>query len=82
MNMENYRAIIIRDCSDYSSIIGIIMLNNKINIESFQKEIDRIKEEKYEEIAEYGDDFEIIKENISENFDWFEIGIDNNNLEI
>ena len=38
--------------------------------------------EKYEEIAEYGDDFEIIKENISENFDWFEIGIDNNNLEI
>lgn len=80
--MENYRAIIIRDCSDYSSIIGIIMLNNKINIESFQKEIDRIKKEKYEEIAEYGDDFEIIKENISENFDWFEIGIDNNNLEI
>ncbi len=80
--MENYRAIIIRDCSDYSSILSIIMLNNKNSGESFQKEIDRIKEEKHEEIAEYGDDFEIIKENISGNFDWFEIEIDDNNLEI
>lgn len=80
--MENYRAIIIRDCSDYSSILGIIMLNNKNSIESFQKEIDRIKEEKHKEIAEYGDDFEIIKENISTDFDWFEIVFDENCVEV
>ena len=80
--MEDYRAIIIRDCSDYSSILGIIMLNNINSIESFQKEIDRIKEEKHEEIAEYGDDFEIIKENISTDFDWFEIVFDENCVEV
>lgn len=80
--MEDYRAIIIRDCSDYSSILGIIMLNNINSIESFQKEIDRIKEEKHEEIAKYGDDFEIIKENISTDFDWFKIVFDENCVEV
>ena len=55
---------------------GIIMLHNKHSVKDLQDEINRIKREKYEEIMEYGNDLEVIKENISNEFNWFELDTD------
>lgn len=74
--MNEYRAIEIRDCVENNTCYGIIMLNKKHSVKSLQDEIYRIKRDKYDEIMEYGNDLEIIKENISDEFDWFQLETD------
>ena len=76
MNIEDYRAVRIKDCEDCNVNYGIIILNNKHSVKDLQDEINRIKREKYEEIMEYGNDLEVIKENISNKFNWFELDTD------
>lgn len=72
---SNYRQVELRDCYDNKNYT-YIMLNYKHSVKEFQDEINRIKEEKQDEINKYGDDWTIISQNISENFDWFELDID------
>ena len=76
MNIEDYTAIRIKDCVDNNVDYGVIMLHNKHSVKDLQDEINRIKREKYEEIMEYGNDLEVIKENISNEFNWFELDTD------
>ena len=76
MNIEDYRAVKINDCEDNNVDYGVIMLYNKHSVKDLQDEINRIKREKYEEIMEYGNDLEVIKENISNEFNWFELDTD------
>lgn len=72
---SNYRQVELRDCYDDKNYT-YIMLNYKHSVKEFQDEINRIKEEKQDEINKYGDDWSIISENISDKFDWFELDID------
>ena len=76
MKIEDYRAVRISDCEDSNVDYGVIMLHNKHSVKDLQDEINRIKREKYEEIMEYGNDLEVIKENISNEFNWFELDTD------
>lgn len=64
---KDYRLVQIKSCED-SAFSEPIFLNNKITVEEFQKEIDRVKEEHQEEINEYGDDLNIILSNIELDF--------------
>ena len=43
MNIEDYRAVRIKDCEDCNVNYGIIMLNNKHTIKEFQAVINNIK---------------------------------------
>ena len=63
-------------------IYSIILLNNKHTVKEFQDEIDKIVEEKYEEINLYGDDWEIVKKYINKKFDWIELNYNNEFLQI
>lgn len=72
---SNYRQVKLRNCYDDKNYT-YIMLNYKHSVKEFQDEINRIKEEKQDEINKYGDDWSIISENISDKFDWFELDID------
>lgn len=67
---NNYRVVEVRDCIDNDILYFTILLNNKHTIKEFQNEINRIKREKADEIYTYGNDWEIISENISKDFDW------------
>lgn len=51
----------------------MLAINKKHSIREFQNEINRVKNKFEEEILEYGDDWAIISENISDEFDWFEL---------
>lgn len=64
---KNYRLVQIESRENWA-FAEPIFLNNKITVEEFQKEIDRIKEEHQEEINEYGDDLNIILSNIELDF--------------
>lgn len=70
--LDNYRIIGLKDCST-DEINTLIALNKKHTVEEFQNEINRVKNKFEEEILEYGDDWAIISENISDEFDWFEL---------
>lgn len=82
MNLKEYRAIALRDFQNNNIIYSIILLNNKHNVKEFQDEIDKIVEEKYEEINLYGDDWEIVKKYINKKFDWIELKYNNDFLQI
>lgn len=77
MDLDNYRAILVRDIGDYDTIYEVILLNYKHTVEEFQNEINRIRNEHKEEIQLYGNDWEIIKANLDNKFDWVEL---NSNL--
>lgn len=71
--LENYRIVKIGDYSSYTTY-SLILLNNKIKIEDFQNEMDRIKEEHKEEIEKWGDDLQVVLTNIDiKKFDFIEI---------
>jgi hypothetical protein len=71
--LENYRIVKIGDYSSYTTH-SLILLNNKIKIEDFQNEMDRIKEEHKEEIEKWGDDLQVVLTNIDiKKFDFIEI---------
>ena len=75
MKLEDYRVILITDIGDYDEIYEAILLSYDHTVDEFQNEIDRIREEHKEEIQLNGNDWEIIKANISDKFDWQEINI-------
>ena len=77
MNLEDYRAVLLTDSGDYDEIYEVILLSYEHTVDEFQAEINRIKEEYKEEIQLNGDDWNIIKANISDKFDWQEL---NSNL--
>lgn len=77
MNLEDYRAVLLTDIGDYNEIYEVILLSYVHSVDEFQAEINRIKEEHKEEIQLNGDDWNIIKANISDKFDWQEL---NSNL--
>lgn len=71
--LENYRIVKIGDYSSYTTH-SLILLNNKIKIEDFQNEMDRIKEEHKEEIEKWGDDLQVVLTNIDiKKIDFIEI---------
>lgn len=72
---SNYRLVELRDWCD-EKVDKYIMLNYRHSVKDFQNEINRVREEKSEEINKYGDDWTIISQNINENFDWYELDID------
>lgn len=80
LDLNNYTIYTLRDCNNSNLLYGAIMLHNKHTIEDFQKEINRIKEKKAEEIYTYGDDWDIISSNIDERFDWIELSISDDYL--
>lgn len=82
VRISGYRAVRVVDCYNSNTTYDTIMLSNKHNIREFQAEINRVKDLKAEEISKYGDDWEIIKENISDNFDWYEIDYSDEYIEI
>ena len=43
MNIEDYRAVRIKDCVDNNVDYGVIMLHNKHSVKDLQDEINRIK---------------------------------------
>ena len=49
MNIEDYRAIRIKDCEDNNVDYGIIMLNNKHSVKDFQQAINKVKNRYYDE---------------------------------
>lgn len=79
MNLDDYQALLMKDCNDSSVIYGFILLNKKHTIEEFQKEIYRAKKEAYEEIQEFGDDWYYITAHMNKDFDYIELNIDEYN---
>lgn len=73
VDLDNYVAYTLKDCNNYESNLGAILLNKKHKVEEFQEEINRVKEKFEDEISQYGDDWSIITENIDEKFDWLEL---------
>ncbi len=81
LDLNNYTVYELRDCNDSDVVYGAIALNNKHTVRDFQNEINRVKNEFEDEIAQYGDDWSIIQENIDNKFDWFELGLNDGYLE-
>lgn len=77
MKLDDYRVVLLTDSGDYDEIYETILLSYEHTVDEFQTEIDRIKEEHKEEIQLNGDDWNIVKANISDKFDWQEL---NSNL--
>lgn len=73
LDLNNYTIYTLRDCNENENIYGVIMLHNSHTADDFQKEINRIKEEFEDEIHQYGDDWQIISREISDDFDWLEL---------
>lgn len=74
--LENYRIVKIED-SSCDKLYNFILLNNKVKIEDFQVEINRVKEEHKKEIEEWGDDLQVVLTNIDANkFDFMEFPYD------
>ena len=82
MNLKDYKTIALKDFQNDNIIYSIILLNNKHTVKEFQDEIDKIVEEKYEEINLYGDDWEIVKKYINKKFEWIELNYNNEFLQI
>ena len=49
MNIEDYRAVRIKDCEDCNVNYGIIMLNNKHTIKEFQQAINEVENRYFDE---------------------------------
>lgn len=68
---NNYRLVALRDSCDYDNILGAVYLNNKHSIQDFQNAIYKAKEKREDEIYEFGEDWDIISEELEE-FDYIE----------
>lgn len=75
MNLDEYNIIALKDW-DTEETDKLLALNKKHSVKEFQEEINRVKELLYDARVndEYDDDdWSFIEENISSEFDWFEI---------
>ncbi|MGN1326918.1 MAG: hypothetical protein ACI4VQ_02375 [Clostridia bacterium] len=68
-DINNYRIVL-------SNNHNAILLNKKHKVSEFQEEIEKIIEKNKDKISQFGDDWEIISENINAKFDWFELYLD------
>ena len=75
INLNDYRIVELRDSYDNDNILGMILLNNKHNIQDFQNAVNQAKEKRRKEIDEYGDDWTYISEELRD-YDYIEIGAD------
>ena len=76
MNIEDYRAIRIKDCGDCNVNYGIIMLNNKHTIKEFQEVIYNIKIRYFNEGDLDWQVDDILADKELEQFDWFKLPSD------
>ena len=76
MNIEDYRAIRIKDCEDNNVDYGIIMLNNKHSVKDFQQAINKVKNRYYDEGNLEWQINDILMEKELAKFDWFELPSD------
>ena len=76
MNIEDYRAIRIKDCGDCNVNYGIIMLNNKHTIKEFQEVIYNIKNRYFDEGNLDWQINDILMEKELAELEWFEIPSD------
>ena len=76
MNIEDYRAIRIKDCEDNNVDYGIIMLNNKHSVKDFQQAINKVKNRYFDEGNLEWQINDILMEKELEQFDWFELPSD------
>lgn len=71
MNIDNYRAVELKDYEDNS--YGIIMLNNKHSINDFQKAINDIKDIYFDNGNLEWQVSDILEDESLNEFDWFEL---------
>lgn len=76
MNIEDYRAVRIKDCEDNNVDYGIIMLNNKHSVKDFQQAINKIKNRYYDEGNLEWQINDILMEKELAELEWFEIPSD------
>ena len=76
MNIEDYRAIRIKDCEDNNVDYGIIMLNNKHSVKDFQQAINKVKNRYFDEGNLEWQINDILMEKELAEFDWFELPSD------
>lgn len=76
MNIEDYRAIRIKDCEDNNVDYGIIMLNNKHSVKDFQQAINKVKNRYFDEGNLEWQINDILMEKELAKFDWFELPSD------
>ena len=76
MNIEDYRAIRIKDCEDNNVDYGIIMLHNKHSVKDFQQAINKVKSRYYDEGNLDWQVDDILADKELEQFDWFELPSD------
>ncbi len=67
---ENYRLITLVDSYNNDEVLGTIYLNRKHKVEDFQNAVYQAKEKRADDIYEYGNDWEIISEELGD-FDYF-----------
>lgn len=76
MNIEDYRAVRIKDCEDNNVDYGIIMLNNKHSVKDFQQAINKVKNRYYDEGNLEWQINDILMEKELAELEWFEIPSD------
>ena len=76
MNIDNYRAIRIKDCEDNNVDYGIIMLNNKHSVKDFQQAINKVKNRYFDEGNLEWQINDILMEKELAELEWFEIPSD------
>ena len=76
MNIEDYRAIRIKDCEDNNVDYGIIMLNNKHSVKDFQQAINKVKNRYFDEGNLEWQINDILMEKELAELEWFEISSD------
>ena len=76
MNIEDYRAIRIKDCEDNNVDYGIIMLNNKHSVKDFQQAINKVKNRYFDEGNLEWQINDILMEKELSELEWFEIPSD------
>jgi hypothetical protein len=76
VNLDNYNVVRVIDDYD-NTITGVILLNNKHNVEEFRKDITNAKNKHIEEIIEYGCDWDYIEQEL-ENYDYYMLSFESN----
>ena len=76
MNIEDYRAIRIKDCEDNNVDYGIIMLNTKHSVKDCQQAINKVKNRYFDEGNLEWQINDILMEKELAELEWFEIPSD------
>jgi len=77
---DNYRVVEIVDASEPDVHYRYIMLNYKHKVQDFQDEMWNARKRHEKEIDEYGNDLEVVLDDIDPSFDWYEVDGDDDKL--